>query len=97
MKKANTIRTITLPTPNRGETYFIISQCNKGLFWAHELGKKTQWAELFGTDERKAHRLNPSKRFGNQYGTFWRAVGFKTIQEAEQAISKAAETDTIHF
>jgi hypothetical protein len=96
MKNAKTISTVTLPTPSRGNTEFIISQCSKGLYWAHELGNVTQWGEAMGTGERKAHRINPSKRFGNQYGKYWRTVGFKTMQEAEQAIKNAAAANVTH-
>jgi len=81
----NVIQTIQLPTPNRGIADYIISQDAKG-FFAHELGELTQWAKVFKTGERKAHRLNPSVRRGNQYGTFFKPKAFTTFEQAKEAV-----------
>ena len=90
------IQHLTLPTVNRGEKEFIISQTDKG-FFAHELGDLTQWAKVFGGGEQKAHRLNPNRRIGNQYIRSWRPRPFKTIDRAISSIHEHANTSVQYF
>ncbi len=71
---------------NANDRQFIISQTDKGYF-AHELGELTQWAIVTGNGERKAHRINPARRFANQYGAFWRPIPFKSLQDAANAVN----------
>jgi len=81
---------------NRGLTEFIISETDKG-FFAHELGDLTQWAKVFHTQERKAYRLNPRKRYGNQYGRYWRETPVKTLSNAFDLCRANISQVTIHY
>lgn len=83
----------TLPTVNRGRKLFTVSVDAKGKYFAHEIGGKTQWAEVTGKDQFKAHRLNPTKRHGNQYGIRFRLVGMPSVIEAKKLIYERAQTN----
>ena len=82
----------TLPTVNRGRKLFTVSVDAKGKFFAHEIGERTQWAEVIGKDQLKAHRLNPTKKHGNQHGRRFRLVGMPTVIEAKRLIYDRAQT-----
>jgi hypothetical protein len=90
------IQKIEVKTVNRGVQTFTVSQNSKG-FFAHELGELTQWAKAFNTGEQKAHRLNPTKVVGNQYGSWWKPKPFQYVNEAFQAIHNQANTNVQYF
>ena len=92
----DTVKKIELDTVNRGKVTFVISQTIKG-FFAHEIGELTQWAKVFGGEERKAHRINPTRGYLNQYGRWWREVPLKTIEEAMNIITERAQTHVQYF
>jgi hypothetical protein len=83
-------------TVNRGTKLFLVSTNGKGYF-AHEVGEKTQWAQVFGGEECKAHRLNPSTRYGNQYVRSWKPKPFKSIGDAMSRIAERANTHVQYF
>ena len=95
MATKKVVHKVNVQTVNRGSCTYIISVDSRG-YWAHELGELTQWAKVMGTDEQKAHRINPSARRGNQYGTYWRLRPFKTPSEVVRAIRAYSQTHLIH-
>jgi predicted esterase YcpF (UPF0227 family) len=82
---------LTLQTLNRGTRSFIVSHNTKG-YYAHELGEQTTWSQVTGKPELRAHRLNPTRRHGNQYGTWLKPKPFKYIIQAKAAAHKQAQT-----
>lgn len=78
-----TVKQLSLETVNRGICDYTITQDAKG-YYAHELGELTQWAKVAGTSERKAHRINPSKRIGNQHKTQYVPIPYVSIEQAER-------------
>ncbi len=88
MKTAKVIETLNL---NNRE--FILSSevrpCGKIGFYAHELGKLTQWAEVLNTGERKAHQINPSMRVK---GRRFIARPFNTLLDAKNAAIERSNT-----
>lgn len=88
--KMKVVDQMELPTNNRGIQTFIISQNEKG-FYAHELGELTSWARAFGTGERKAHPLNPTRRYRYR-GYRFRPQPFPSAQEAKTVIQERAST-----
>ena len=84
-----------LPTVNRGIKTFIVSFNGKHYF-THELGRKTQWAKAFDTEDVHAHRCNPSVKRGNQYGRYWRVKGMKQFEDAVLLAEKQANKNVIY-
>jgi hypothetical protein len=99
MKKTEPMKVIVKiekETVNRGIKLFLVSRNNKGYF-AHEVGKPTQWMEVTGKEEYKAHQLNPTVRRGNQYGRFFRQKPFTTIDQAIKTIEESAIQNVQYF
>jgi hypothetical protein len=89
------IQEMILPTANRGDQTFIISQSKKGYF-AHELGGLTQFAQVVGGEERIAHRINKQVRYGNQHIRSWKQKPFSSIGEALIEIQKHSNSIIIY-
>jgi hypothetical protein len=93
MKTGTVIKNITLN--NRD---FILSQevrpCGRIGFYAHELGELTQWAKVFNTGERKAHRINKSMRVK---GMKYISKPFDSESEAMAAIKERSEMNVQYF
>lgn len=87
---------VSLDTVNRGKKLFLISKNDKGYF-ANEVGELTEISKVTGGDQRYCHRLNPSRKHGNQYGKFWRPKPFVTITEAMNKIQNHAQTNVRYF
>jgi len=92
----NHLEKITLDTVNRGIKTFIIGE-GKGKYYCHELGELTQWAKVTGQEQYKAHRLNPTVKYGNQYGRFWRPKGYATVEQAKDRINEIANSAIQYF
>jgi hypothetical protein len=80
-------------TTNRGLTQYTISQTEKGYF-AHEIGDYLPWPS---DDVKKAFRLNPLRRYGNQYGRYWRNAPVKTIDAAFDLCRKNWQSNITHY
>lgn len=87
---------IELETVNRGTKLFLVTTNGKGYF-ANEVGELTSFAKVTGTDDRTAHRINPSIRYGNQYTSSWKPKPYTNINEAIQAVNKHAQTMVQYF
>jgi hypothetical protein len=83
-------------TVNRGKRLFTVSIDQKGKFHAHEIGGLTQWAKVTGKIQLHAHRLNPSKLHGNQYGRRRLQVGLSMVILAKKLIYDRAQTTVIY-
>ena len=74
----------TLGHMNLNGKEFIISSairpCGKIGYYAHELGEITQWGNITGSGERKAHRVNRPMRVK---GRHWIPCPFKSRDHAE--------------
>ncbi len=60
---------------------YVISPLKKG-FLASELGGLTPWAQVMGTQDRLAYRVNPEKSIGNQYRRQRVAIPYTSENEA---------------
>lgn len=93
MKTTQVLKSISL---NNRE--FVLSSevrpCGKIGFYAHELGELTQWAKVFNTGERKAHRINPSIRVK---GRKFIAKPFNSEAEAMGAIINHSNKHVQYF
>lgn len=83
---------LRLETVNRGMRLFLISHDETGYF-AHEVGNSTKWAQVTGSIELEAHRLNPQVRYGNQYKRSWKPKPFKSISQAYSVAIQTAQTN----
>lgn len=93
MKTGTVIKNITLN--NREFTLSSeIRPCGKIGFYAHELGELTQWAQVFNTGERKAHRINPPVRVK---GMKYISKPFNSEGEAMEAIKEHSEKNVQYF
>lgn len=82
-------------TTNRGLTKYVISESDKSKgYFAYEIGDYFPYPS---NDVQKAFRLNPLRRYGNQYGKYWRNAPVKTIHEAFDLCRKNARTVILHF
>lgn len=84
----NTYNTLFIETIN-GKEYTIscaMRPCGKLGFYVHKLGDLTQWAKVFGGQERKAHKVNPRMR----------VKGRKLIDKPFKSISHALVMAHIH-
>lgn len=97
MPTSNVIDKFILPTPNRGDKEFIVAIDNRGGYFAYEVGDLTQWAKVFGTEERNAHQLNPTVRRGNQYGTYRKLRPFASIHTARIAAQIQSQQHVQYF
>ncbi len=90
------IEKIELETVNRGKQNFLISTAN-GKYFAHELGELTQWAKVTGKEEYKSHRLNPTQKYGNQYGKYFVSKGYATAGQAKNRCIEIANSAIQYF
>lgn len=88
---------LELPTVNRGTKTFLVSKKGDSQYFAYELGDKTQWAIVTGSEEVHAHRLNDSMRYGNQYVKSWKQKPFTTIGEAMDRCKQHANISVMYF
>ncbi len=90
------VQKMELETVNRGKKSFLIGTAN-GKYFAHELGELTQWARVTGREEYTSHRLNPTKRYGNQYGKYFVPMGYATAGQAKNRCIEIANSAIQYF
>ena len=90
--KSIVIRKLPLSTVNRGIKPYIISSDRPGRYFAHEVGDLTPIARVIGGASRNAHRVNDTKRWGNQYNRKRITRPYSTIEAAVSACIQHART-----
>lgn len=96
MKTSKVILKIEQETINRGVREYVISRHPNG-YLVFELGKLLEICLVIGGNERYAHRLNKTRKYGNQYGKYFRPIPFASIEIAMIEIKEYANINVWYF